>query len=313
MKRWTRNVGTFGLTLLVFAYQASAVWARAGGGVGGSVGGSSGSSFSSGGSFGGSFSGGGFSFLPFFFFGGSSGGSSLFSLLIWALIFYLIYRAWKSSRYGRSNRTKSGKAQGLGGQLWPKNHPDNLAGSNPVDVNGRQISNSANLERFSKAIAFTRENMQYFAQTFPRWDREFLAGRVRQVFFWFQDAWSRQDLSQASEYLVPALAEKYRADLEGMKARGERNMIKDPVLNPEDLEFIYSSLEEGNERFIVMTYASLIDYTIDAGGRQISGDNQNRLYFTEFWEFYWQEDKWLLANILQEDALQLANIARGES
>ena len=89
-------------------------------------------------------------------------------------------------------------------------------------------------------------------------------------------------------------------------------MIKNPVLNPEDLEFIHCHLDEGNEHVMIMIYANIVDYTVDSSGRQISGDNQKCLYFTEFWEFYWQKDKWVLANILQEDALELANIARGD-
>lgn len=301
MKRWQKYLGTAWLTLLVFACQASLVLARAGGGVGGSAG----RSFSSGGgSLGRSFSGGSFSFFPFFFLGGSSFGGGIFSLLFLGIICYLIYKAWKASGHWRHSGSKRYNNPY---QDFPGN-----SGNVPVDLNGRKITNATNMQRFSKAISFTRENMQYFAQTFPRWDRDFLLGRVRQVFFWIQDAWSRQDLSQALDYLTPALAAKYGADIEAMKVRGERNVIKDPVLNPEDLEFIHCNLEEGNEHVIVMIYASLVDYTVDSSGRQISGDSQNRLFFTEFWELYWQTDKWVLSKIMQEDALELANIARGE-
>ena len=307
IKRWLKSIGIVLTTLLIFASQASWVLARGGGGVGGSVG----RSFSSGGGglgrslSGGGFSGGGVggfnSFFPFMFFGGSSfggGSGGLFGLIFVGIIFYLIFKAWRTS-----NRWRQG---GL------RDNNKDLPSNAPVDLSGRKISNSANLQRFGKAMSFTRENMQYYSQTFSRWDRDYLVGRVRQVFFWLQDAWSRQDLSHASDYVAPALAEKYRADMAGMKARGERNVIKNPVLNPEDLEFIHCHLDEGNEHVMVMIYANIIDYTVDSSGRQIAGDNQNLLYFTEFWEFYWQKDKWVLTTILQEDALELANIARGD-
>ena len=322
MKRWTKNIGIALTTLFVFASQASWVLARAGGGVGGSTG----RSFSSGGGglgrslSGGGFSGGGFggfnSFFPFMFFGGSSfggGSGGLFGLIFVGIIFYLIYKAWRTSNRWRQGGSRGyNKPQSSGTRPWRRDDVEDLPSSTPVDLSGRQISNSANLQRFGKAMSFTRENMQYYSQTFSRWDRDYLVGRVRQVFFWLQDAWSRQDLSHAPDYLAPALAEKYRADMAGIKARGERNVIKNPVLNPEDLEFIHCHLDEGNEHVMVMIYANIIDYTVDSSGRQISGDNQNHLYFTEFWEFYWQKDKWVLANILQEDALELANIARGD-
>ena len=290
---------------MLLSGQASLALARGGGGVGGSLGGSSGRSYS-----GGSFSGGslprgsssgglgGFFPFPFFFFGGNSSGGSMFggffSFLFLMVILYLIFKALRSSR--RLGQGRSIK------------YPNEL----PVDLNGRPITNSASLQRFGKAINFTRENMRYYAETFPRWDRDFLIGRVRQVFFWLQDAWSRQDLSADKEYLTMTLSNKYRADLQGMKARGERNVIKEPVLNTGDIEFIHSHLDELTQHYMVMISASLIDYTVDTSGRQISGDNTHRLYYTEFWEFVWQDDRWLLANIYQEDALEVAKIARGE-
>ncbi|OLN28086.1 TIM44-like domain-containing protein [Desulfosporosinus metallidurans] len=291
------------ITFMLLSGQASLALARGGGGVGGSLGGSSGRSFSGGSFSGGSLprgssSGGLGGFFPFFFFGGNSSGGSLFggffSFLFLMVILYLIFKALRSSRR-------------LGQGRLSKN-PNEL----PVDLNGRPITNSDTLQRFGKAINFTRENMRYYAESFPRWDRDFLIGRVRQVFFWLQDAWSRQDLSADKEYLTITLSNKYRADLQGMKARGERNVIKEPVLNTGDIEFIHSHLDELTQHFMVMVSASLIDYTVDTSGRQISGDNTHRLYYTEFWEFVWQDDRWLLANIYQEDALEVVKIARGE-
>lgn len=317
--------------------------ARAGGGIGGSLGGSAGRSFSSGSFSGGSFSGGGFSgrsfsggFFPFpFFIGGTgyTGGSifgGLFGFLFVILILYLVFKAMRASRSWRGSNFGGGRRGGNFGDGRGSHYGGGNSGFPPlgrkqdtwqtpgegqasvVDISGRPITNADNLRRFAQAISFTRDNMLYFAQTFPRWDRAYLSGRIRQVFFWFQDAWSRQDLSEAPEYLAPDLTAKYRSDLERMKMRGERNLIKEPVLNQGDIEFIDSDLSEEGERFIVMLSASLLDYTIESSGRTIAGDADKRLYFTEFWEFSWQGDKWLLTRIYQEDALELAKIARGQ-
>lgn len=297
------------LTLMFLANQASFALARGGGGVGGSAGRSfTGGSISGGGFSGGASGGlGGFFPFPFFFWGGTSSGGSgsggFFSFLFVMVILYFIFKALRSSR--RGGQRWSSKSPGRGGM-------DIHSSQTPMDLNGRPITNSDNLQRFGKAINFTRENMRYYSETFPRWDRDFLVGRVRQVFFWLQDAWSRQDLSVANDYLATTLSNKYRTDLQGMKARGERNIIKEPVLNTGDIEFIHSHLDESTQHFIAMVSASLIDYTVDASQRQISGDNTHRLYFTEFWEFVWQDDRWLLSNIYQEDALEVAKIARGE-
>lgn len=296
------------ITFMLLVSQVSIALARGGGGVGGSLGGSSGGSFSGGSISGGGFSGGssgglgGFFPLPFFFWGGNSSGGSggLLSVLFLVVILYLVFKALFSSR-----RNGQGRGRGFGAPLQPgwrpldKGNRDDYSGKSPLDLNGRPITNSDNLQRFGKAIDFTRENMRYFSETFPRWDRDFLIGRVRQVFFWLQDAWSRQDLSAANDYLTIPLGNKYRTDLQGMKTRGERNMIKEPVLNTGDIEFIDSHLDEQTQHFMAMVSASLIDYTVDASERQISGDNTHRLYYTEFWEFIWQDDRWLLTNIYQ--------------
>lgn len=345
MDKWRKGFGITLTTFILLISQATLVLARAGGGKGGSLGGSAGRSFSSG-----SFSGGGLSggfsgrsytggFFPFpfpFFIGGTgySGGSifgGLFGFLFIMIILYLVFKAMRASRKWRGGGSRGGGGfgrgrshyGGSGGNIafppfgrkqdtWqsPNSRESESSFPNPVDINGRPISNADNMRRFAQAISFTRDNMQYFAQTFPRWDRAYLNGRIRQVFFWFQDAWSRQDLSEAAEYLTMPLSEKYRADLEHMRARGERNLIKEPTLNPEDIEFIDSTLSETGEKFVVMLSASLIDYTIDISGRTLAGDAEKRLYFTEFWEFIWEGDKWLLNRIYQEDALELAQIAR---
>jgi len=301
-----------GITLLLLASHASLALARGGGGVGGSLGGSAGKSFSGGSLSGGGLAGGssggglgGFFPMPFFFFGGnSSGGSSSGGLISFLFLLLILYIIFKTLSFLRRYRQMRGKGRGFGVK--------DSSSQMPVGLDGRPITNSDSLQRFGKAITFTRENMRYYSETFPRWDRDYLIGRIRQVFFWLQDAWSRQDLSAANEYFTTTLGNKYQTDIQGMKVRGERNMIKEPVLNTGDIEFIHSYMDEQTQNFMVMVSASLIDYTVDASNRQISGDNQNRLYYLEFWEFVWQDDRWVLANIYQEDALEVAKIARGE-
>jgi predicted lipid-binding transport protein (Tim44 family) len=327
MKRWIKSIGVTITSLLILASQASVVLARAGGGKSGSLGGSSGGSFSGGSFSGGGLSGGSFSggfpsrgfggFFPFFWFGGSSTGGSLFgglfNLIIIFGIVYLIIKVFRSSQQRRAG------GKGFENPFQKKSKGDyrnDMGGAyssqTPVDVTGKPITNDYNVIRFSKAINFTKENMRYYAETFPRWDRDYLVGRVRAVYYWLQDSWTRQDLSGAEEYVTPALREKYRRDLAQMKARGERNVIKEPVLHAEDIEFIHSHLDELEQRFIVMISASLIDYTVDASGRIIAGEDDNRLYFTEFWEFRWVDNQWMLSEILQEDALEITKIARGD-
>lgn len=301
MKR--RGIGVLGATVLYWALQATTVLARGGGGRGGSYSrGFSGGGLRGGG-YSGGFSGGGLShgFFPFFFFGGGGGlFSSFFSIIILLVIAALVLRFFVRSRYfggGRNARTSN-------------NEYGEWESSGPVDFEGRAIKNERG--RFGEAISYTRKNMDYYAQKFPRWDYGLLAGRVRQVFFYLQDAWARQDLSEGPEYLERELLEQYQAKLEAMKSRGERNIVRDPELGTEDIDFVHSQLEAGDERFVARIFASLIDYTVDASGRVISGEEDNRLYFSEFWEFIWQDSKWKLRAIYQEDSVEAARWARGE-
>ena len=136
----------------------------------------------------------------------------LLSLLFLIVIVYFVYKTLRSSRRWGQGRSSKGRGLGTGGR-------DDNSTQSPVDLNGRPITNSDSLQRFGQSINFTRENMRYFAETFPRWDRDSLIGRVRQVFFWLQDGWSRQDLSVANDYLATTLGNKYKADLQAMKAR----------------------------------------------------------------------------------------------
>lgn len=324
MKRWTKRFSIAITTLMFFASQAAVALARAGGGKGGSIGGSSGRSFSggslsgglSGGSSSGSFGFGGLHFFPFFwggpFYGGGSIFGGFFSFIFILIIAFLILKALRSRSSWRRGR---GQSKSFGDTYTPSSSNGWESANDPltpVDVTGRPITNERNLQRFGKAIQFTRENMKYYAETFPRWDRELLVGRVRQVYFWLQDAWTRQDLSEGENYLSSSLMEKYRTDLANMRNRGERNMIKEPVLHQGDVEFIHSHLDESSQRFITMISASLIDYTVDASGKIIAGEDDNRLYFTEFWEFTWEREQWVLSAIYQEDAMEIARIARGD-
>lgn len=323
MRTGTKRVLLICSTLALLAVQANLALARGGGGVGRSLGGGSfgGGGFSGGGFSGGGFSGGfsggmgGFNFMPFFLGGGFGGGGSggLFSLIFLLVVLYLVFKAMRLGGGGWQNRQNRPYNRGNGNPYNRGPRPLRREESaEPVDLTGRPISNHEELQRFAKAISFTRENMAYFAQTFPRWDRPLLVARVRQVFFWLQDAWSRGDLSDGEGYLAPKLTADYREKLAAMRGRGERNMIKEPILEPDEVEFVHSHLDENSQHFMAMIFASLIDYTIDAQGRRVSGDDTHRLYFTEFWEFYWQDDKWVLANIYQEDALEVARLARGD-
>ncbi|CDX04792.1 Tim44-like domain [Desulfitobacterium hafniense] len=316
MKKWAKKMSIAITTLLIVSSQANIALARAGGGRGGSLGRSysggamSGGSFSGGG-FSGGYSGGGlngFAFFPFFWGGTPYGGSSSFfsgliSIALILGIIYFLYITLGSSRRTWKNKRSKGHSN-------YNNHND--SSPHPIDVTGKPITNTENLRRFYNAIQYTRENMNYYAESFTRWDRQFLLERVRQVFFWIQDAWTRQDLTGGENYIVSSVLQKYSLDLENMNSRGERNVIKEPVLHAEDIEFIHSYLGESSQYFVVMLRASMIDYTVDTSGKIIAGEDDNRLYFTEFWRFTWQGDQWVLSEIYQEDALEMTQIARGD-
>ncbi|HWJ02990.1 MAG TPA: TIM44-like domain-containing protein [Verrucomicrobiae bacterium] len=308
-----KQIQVLGATVIFWGLQAAMVLARAGGAKGGSY-----SKGSTGGGFGGSFgggglggySGGGFSrgFFPFFFFGGGGGGifSSLMTLIVLAAIALFVFR------FIMRRRSFGTRRDGYGSQesTWRPESGGSSYGQ-PVDFEGRVIKNERS--RYGPAINFTRQNMEYFAQKFPRWDHGVVEGRVKQVFYFLQDAWSRQDLSEAGDYLTRQVTEGYQQKLTQMKARGERNVVHDPDLSAENIDFVYSQLSDTGERFVARIFASLVDYTVDASGRVIAGEEDNRLYFNEFWEFIWEGGQWKLAGIYQEDSLEAAKWARMEN
>jgi predicted lipid-binding transport protein (Tim44 family) len=301
-----KGLQVLGATVLYWALQATAVLARGGGAKGGSYskvpsgGGFSGGGSLGGGGIGGGLFGGGYSrgFFPFFFFG-SGGGifSSLLTLIILGAIALFIFRLFMRRRYSNSREA--------GNESYGQNQGYS---STPVDFEGKVIKNERS--RFGKAINYTRQNMEYYAEKFPRWDRGVVEGRVKQVFYFLQDGWSRQDLSEGTEYLTANLLADYQAKLSAMKGRGERNIIHDPELSSENIDFVYSQLSPDGESFVAKIFASLVDYTVDSSNRIIAGEDDNRLYFNEFWEFIWNEGSWKLAAIYQEDSIEAARWAR---
>lgn len=300
-----RGLCVLGVTVLYWALMATSVLARAGGGRGGSYavprsGGSLGGGGLSGGGLSGGFFGGGYS-RGFFPFPVIFGGRGFISLFILALIAFVVFRMVIRKTYFRSSNYRYDVPDHRDAKRYSEP-------GQPVDLEGRPIRNERG--RFGAAINYARQNMDYFAQKFPRWDYGVLTGRVRQVFFYLQEAWSRQDLSEGSDYLAPEVLADYKAKLDGMKARGERNIIRDPDLSAGNIDFVYSQLDAGGERFVARVFASLYDYTVDAAGRVLSGEEDNRLYFTEFWEFVWQDNKWKLAAVYQEDSVEVARWAR---
>jgi len=146
MNSRTKRIGVTITTIMLIASQASLTLARGGGGVGGSLGKSSSGSFSGGGLSGGGLSGGGglggFFPFPFFFFGGTSGGSGgFFSLIFLMVIFYLIYKAWRTFSSGGRRRKMRGRGFGDGDL-------NDYSGENPMDLTGRPITNAESLQRF---------------------------------------------------------------------------------------------------------------------------------------------------------------------
>jgi len=231
--------------------------------------------------------------------------------MILAVIAFILFRLFfRGGSFGRWGRKNSGES------TWDSEPHSTPAqpqsggwdSGQPVDFEGRPIRNERS--RFGAAINYTRQNMDYYAGKFPRWDYGVLTGRVKQVFFYLQDAWSRQDISECSEYLTADLMAEYEGKLDAIKARGERNIVRDPDLSSENIDFVYSHLDADGERFVARIFASVVDYTVDASGKVIAGEEDNRLYFNEFWEFVWQDGQWKLAAIYQEDSIEAARWAR---
>jgi len=119
-------------------------------------------------------------------------------------------------------------------------------------------------------------------QRLPDVDWSKAAGRFGQVFAELQRAWSDRDLSAIRPLTTDAVFATWRFWIEAYRAAGLRNRLEQ--VKVARIEPARATLDRYYAAVTVRIFASLIDQTVDDGGRVVDGRPQPRA-FTEYWTF----------------------------
>ncbi len=113
-----------------------------------------------------------------------------------------------------------------------------------------------------------------------------------------QAAWSAQDINQLRAVATPEMVGYFNEQLSEQASRGVRNMVTAVHLEQGDLSEAWA--EPGREYATVAMRFSMIDVTVDAAGRVVDGNPNQRSQTTEVWTFLRAPGgHWLLSAIQQ--------------
>jgi len=113
-----------------------------------------------------------------------------------------------------------------------------------------------------------------------------------------QAAWSAQDINQLRAVATPEMVGYFSEQLSELASRGVRNMVTNVHLEQGDLSEAWA--EPGREYATVAMRFSMVDVTVDAAGRVVEGNPNQRTQSTEVWTFLRAPGgRWLLSAIQQ--------------
>jgi hypothetical protein len=119
-------------------------------------------------------------------------------------------------------------------------------------------------------------------QRLPDLDWDKAAARFGQVFQALQKAWSERDLAAIRPLTTDAVFSTWRYWIEAYRAAGLRNLLEQ--VQVARLEPARASLDAYYAAVTVRIFASMVDRTVDDGGRVVDGRAAPRA-FTEYWTF----------------------------
>jgi hypothetical protein len=156
-----------------------------------------------------------------------------------------------------------------------------------------------------KVIKAAKENM---------WDLSNLQLTAETAFFKFQDAWTERDLSKMSSLITYSFYNRYRLQLDEMKAKGEKNMIESISIASTNIICCRDYKNNQADTFSALIKGSLIDYTIKENtDRLIKGSKSQKEKFTDYYVFTRDGNSWLLNEVINDPELGIILEAKSYS
>lgn len=125
-------------------------------------------------------------------------------------------------------------------------------------------------------------NLASLPQSLPGFEREEAIARFRYVFLQLQKAWSDRDLATLRALTTDAVFSTWRYWIEAYRAAGLRNRLEQ--VQVARIEPAKVTLDKYYAAVTVRIFASMVDQTVNDGGRVVDGKPAPRA-FTEYWTF----------------------------
>lgn len=132
----------------------------------------------------------------------------------------------------------------------------------------------------------------------PAWREEALLQHARDTFEAVQRAWVRRDQDLAREYMTESLYNRHKAQTDGMRARGEKNVLDHLQITGARVVHLVDRLDDTKDKFWVHFTARAEDYLVDErSGRVLKGCKGEISVFKEIWKFKRDGRTWKLDQI----------------
>lgn len=130
------------------------------------------------------------------------------------------------------------------------------------------------------------------------WNLDDMKLHAEKTFYEMQEAWENRDIDKEKKSISVEFYEKYRLELENMKERNEKNIIRD--INLEEIKIIGCEdyKDDCKDKFTAYLSGTILDYTIlETTGEVIKNREKTREKFSDTYHFIRNKNKWILDNI----------------
>ena len=137
------------------------------------------------------------------------------------------------------------------------------------------------------------------------WDEDHIYTRVEEIFYAVQNAWTMKSLEDLQPYLSDRLMENWKAKIDWMDIRKERNVLENIQLLSRSLVGIYDALDDSKDMAWFYIEGKMIDYTINEDDGTMLDGNKQAQSFIEFWKLIRKEDEFYLDEVRQKDEMNI--------
>ena len=146
--------------------------------------------------------------------------------------------------------------------------------------------------KFAEKIINESEEMD------PLWNMEQMKLNARSIFYRMQDAWENRDMNSVKDIVTPELYEGYKEVLDGMKERGEKNILREIDITDTSVIGCEDYKDDTKDRFIAYIKGTMLDYTIlEQTGEIIQNPERTVQKFSDEYHFVRVDNQWHLESI----------------